>query len=262
MIIKTFLNSFKKEYTKYLVCLLLLPATTNRAIAQTCKTPFHIVILGSSTAYGDGASSPDKAWAGLYTAYLKKIDSGYIVDNLAAPGTTTYAAQPNTYVPPAGRPAPYKGHNISKAIALKADAIIINYPSNDAVNDYTLQEQKDNFKRITDLAHQHHILVWVATPQPRDYLTAQQVSSQKKLLSWIEAYYKGKSINFQAGLASAKDSILFKYSYGDGIHLNDAGHLVLYHRVVNEHIPDSLCSRKNNFEADKTVPIAFTSNKK
>ena len=106
MFIKPGFNSFKKEYTKYLFCLLLLLATVIQTIAQSCKSPFHIVILGSSTAYGNGASSPDKAWAALYTAYLKNIDSGYIVDNLAVPGTTTYAAQANTYVPPPGRPAP------------------------------------------------------------------------------------------------------------------------------------------------------------
>ena len=157
MFINYSFNSSRKGYSKYLFSLLLLLVTATQVIAQSCKTPFHIVILGSSTAYGNGASSPDKAWAALYTAYLKKIDSGYIVDNLAVPATTTYAAQPNTYIPPPGRPAPYKGHNRSKAIALKADAIIINFPSNDAVNDYTLQEQKDNFRRITDLAHQHHI---------------------------------------------------------------------------------------------------------
>src|SRR6476620_515097 len=100
--------------------------------AQTCTTPFHIVILGSSTAVGYGAT-PKKSWVRLFEDSLKKINPNYIVDNLAVAGTTTYAAQADDYVPPAGRPSPSKGHNITKAIKLGADAIIINFPSNDAV---------------------------------------------------------------------------------------------------------------------------------
>ena len=229
---------------KFSLVLILLTATTFNLKAQTCTKPFHIVVLGSSTAYGDGASI-GHSWVALYTSYLKKINKNYVVDNIAVPGTTTYSAQPDNYVPPKGRPAPLIGHNITTAIQLNADAIIINFPTNDVASDFTLTEQQNNFKRITTIAKNHNILVWVATTQPRDNFSAQQVSSQKKLFTWIQSFYKGHSIDFQNGLASDKDSILFKYNAGDGIHLNDAGHKVLYQRVVAKSIPDSLCNSVN-----------------
>lgn len=210
--------------------------------AQTCTNAFHIVILGSSTAYGYGASKISKSWAYKYAQYLKNINPDYIVDNLAVAGTTTYSAQPDNYVPPAGRPSPLQGHNITAAIKLNADAIIINFPTNDVVNNFTLSEQENNLKRISSQAAKNNILVWVATPQPRNKLTHTQVTRQHKLYDWIMSYYGVKAIDFHKGLASATDSILFKYDSGDGIHVNDDGHLLLYNRVVKESIPDSLCN--------------------
>jgi lysophospholipase L1-like esterase len=215
--------------------------------AQICTKPFHIVILGSSTALGYGAT-PKKSWARLFEDSLKNINPNYIVDNLAVAGTTTYAAQPDDYVPPAGRPLPSKGHNITKAIKLGADAVIVNYPSNDAVLNYTPDEQKDNYRRISDEAAKHNILVWVATPQPRNTLTRRQVNYQQKMFDWINKYYGGKAINFHDGIASEKDSILFKYNAGDGIHVNNKGHKILYERVIGRSIPDTLCKT--------SVPVA------
>ena len=249
-------NSSAKEFYKFSLLIFFL-ITGLQSFTQICSKPFHIVILGSSTAYGNGATPISKAWAYLYTDSLKRIDTNYIVDNLAIPGTTTYAAQPDNYIPPPGRPAPIQGNNISAAIRLHADAIIVNYPSNDAVNNYTLAEQQANFKRISNTAKKHGILIWITTPQPRNQLTAAQVSSQKKLYNWIMQYYKEKAIDFHTGLASDKDSILFKYNSGDGIHVNDAGHHILYNRVTRENIPDSLCKLNQVFQfaIKKTIDI-------
>lgn len=178
----------------------------------------------------------------MYGEYLKRINPGYVITNLAIPGTTTYAAQPDNYLSPANRPAPVQGHNITAAIKLKADAIIINFPSNDAADNFTLTEQENNFKRITSKAAKNNILVWVATPQPRNTLSQVQVKRQDSLYDWIMNYYGTKAVDFHNGLASAADSILFKYDSGDGIHVNNYGHKKLYDRVVKESIPDSLCN--------------------
>jgi len=219
--------------------LLLLYSKIN---SQTCTRPFHIVILGSSTAAGNGATDKTKSWVYLYTQYVQGIDSNYIVNDLAVAGTTTYDAQPNDYVPPLNRPHPLYGHNISAAIALHPDAIIICYASNDAANNYSIKEQENNFRRITERAVNHHILVWVATPQPRNNFNALQVKHQKVMYDWIMEHYGGNAIDFHTGLATEKDSIIEKYSAGDGIHVNNLGHKKIYNRVVKESIPDSLCA--------------------
>ena len=64
------------------------------------------------------------------------------------------------------------------------------------------------------------------------------------------SYYGTKAIDFHHGLASDKDSILYRYSAGDGIHVNDRGHAKLYNRVIKESIPDSLCA------IEPFVPVA------
>jgi lysophospholipase L1-like esterase len=222
----------------------------SKANTQTCSRPFHIVILGSSTAAGNGATDEKKCWVYLYSQYVQEIDSGYIVDDLAVAGTTTYDAQANDYTPPPNRPLPFRGHNISAAIALHPDAIIISYPSNDAANNYSIIEQENNFRRITERAVNHHILVWVATPQPRNYFNALQVKHQKVMYDWIMKHYGDKAIDFHTGLATEKDSIREEYSAGDGIHVNNLGHKKIYNRVVKEFIPDSLCA------VQPPVPIA------
>src|SRR3982750_3950277 len=93
------LNFFRNTCCKYFFCLFFSCTIMMQTNAQHCTTAFHIVVLGSSTAFGDGAS-PGKSWVALYTDYLKAINPNYIVDNLAVPGTTTYIMQADNYVPP------------------------------------------------------------------------------------------------------------------------------------------------------------------
>jgi hypothetical protein len=48
-----------------------------------------IVILGSSTAAGNGASTPSESWASQFTDYLDELSATNTVDNLAVGGYTT-----------------------------------------------------------------------------------------------------------------------------------------------------------------------------
>ena len=99
---------------------------------------------------------------------------GCTVENIAIGGATTYKMQPDWYTPPANRSGfPVdKTRNIDKAISLNPDGIIINYPSNDAANNFTLQEQKDNFLRVKAKADSAGIPIWVTTTQPRNFANA------------------------------------------------------------------------------------------
>src|SRR3954463_9651933 len=65
-----------------------------------------IVILGSSTAAGNGSSVGDSCWAGRLQAYYQKnktdgIDT--VITNLAYPGYVTYQVMPTDFVLPANR---------------------------------------------------------------------------------------------------------------------------------------------------------------
>ncbi|PSL44730.1 putative secreted protein (Por secretion system target) [Chitinophaga niastensis] len=213
--------------------------------AQICKAPYHIVVIGSSTAAGMGATL-NHGWVALYTLYLKGINIHYQVDNLAVGGYTTYNLCPTGFVPPPSRPLPDTNHNITRALSLHPDAIIINLPTNDVGRNYTLTEQQDNYKRMISAATAQGVKVWVTTTQPRNAYNAAQIAALKAMRDWTISYFGNKSIDFWTGLAASNDSIRQMYSYGDGTHLNDAGHQLLYTRVVNSNIPDTLCNRDSS----------------
>ena len=89
----------------------------------------RIVILGSSTAEGAGVKVPENSWACRYAQYLKSVDKGYEIINLAKGGYTTFA------IMPLGTPAYDTGthvlavdslRNIDKALSYSPDIIIIN----------------------------------------------------------------------------------------------------------------------------------------
>src|SRR5690349_18464412 len=77
-----------------------------------------IVVLGSSTAFGTGASSVDSSWVGrLQKAHRLNTSDNLdtIVTNLAVGGYNTYHIMPTGFVPPANRPAPDPLHNVTQA---------------------------------------------------------------------------------------------------------------------------------------------------
>lgn len=186
-------------------------------------------------------ATPNHSWVHLYTQYLKGINTAYQVDNLAVGGYTTYDLCPTGFIPPASRPSPDVNHNITKALSLNPDAIIINLPTNDVGRNYTLTEQQDNYKRMVSAATAQGVEVWITTTQPRNDYNASQVAALKNMRDWTLSYYPNRSIDFWTGTTEPNDSIKHLYSYGDGIHLNDAGHQLLYTRVVAANIPNALC---------------------
>ncbi|ACU61847.1 SGNH/GDSL hydrolase family protein [Chitinophaga pinensis] len=234
--------------------LLFLAIDSTYSHAQSCTTPYRIVVLGSSTAAGTGAT-PNHGWVALYTQYLKSINTNYQVFNLAVGNYTTYDINPTGYVPPAARPAPDTAHNITKALSLQPHAIIINLPTNDVGRGYTLAEQQANYQRVLSAANARGVKVWVATTQPRNDYSAQMVANLKAMRDWTFNYFGERSIDFWTGMNEPNDSIKRAYSYGDGIHLNDAGHYVLYTRVVARGIPDVLC---NGNPPQPQIPVVLT----
>jgi len=237
--------------------LLLLFLTIYSAFtyAQSCTTPYRIVVLGSSTAAGTGAT-PNHGWVSLYTQYLKSINPAYQVYNLAVGNYTTYDINPTGYVPPASRPAPDTAHNITKALSLQPHAIIINLPTNDVGRGYTLAEQQANYQRVITAATAQGVKVWVATTQPRNDYSAQMVANLKAMRDWTFSNFGDKSIDFWTGMTQPNDSIKRAYSYGDGIHLNDSGHYVLYTRVIARNIPQALC---NDNPPQPQAPVVLNS---
>jgi len=194
-----------------------------------------VVVIGSSTAAGTGPSVRDSAWVNRYRAYAQQISPNNQVINLAIGGTTTYHIMPDWFVPAAGKPATNPNNNISEAIRLGADAIIVNMPSNDAAFGFTPAEQMTNFRLLEAVADSAGIPIWICTTQPRNFSNTQkniQLAVRDSILNVFGPF----AINFWSGTASNNNDILPQYDSGDGVHMNNAGHRLLVNRVIAEDI--------------------------
>lgn len=217
-----------KKYFLLFVFFLLIGSGTN--IYATDAGVIKIVVLGSSTAAGSGPTNVANAWVNQFRRYVQSVNASSDVINLAAGYYTTYHIMPSTYTPPAGRPAPDPERNITKALSYYPDAIVINLPTNDATNSYTVAEQLSNYTEVLTKAALQKVPVYVSTTQPRNLsvelrqnLIAMRDSTTKKLGKY--------AIDFWTGIAAADGTINPLYDMGDGVHLNDAAHTILANRV-------------------------------
>ncbi|MDG1476735.1 MAG: SGNH/GDSL hydrolase family protein, partial [Vicingaceae bacterium] len=200
----------------------------------------HIVVIGSSTAAGTGPSTPDSAWVNRYREYLQEINPLNQVTNLAIGGTTTYHIMPSSFIAPAGKPTTNPNNNITRAINLNADAIIVNMPSNDAANGFGINEQMANFIIINDTANAANIPIWTCTTQPRTSLSLAGDLIQLGVRDSIINHFGNFALDFWNGCADINNDIATLYDSGDGVHMNNAGHRILTNRVINAEIPNTI----------------------
>ena len=213
-----------------------------------------IVVLGSSTAAGAGPTNSANAWVNQYRQYVKAVNASSEVINLAVGGYTTYHVMPSDYAAPANRPSPNTDHNITKALSHHPDVVIINLPTNDAANNYTVVEQLANYKLILEKATAQNVPVWITTTQPRNISLEQRQNLIAMRDSTIKKYGT-KAIDFWTDIATAEGTINSMYDMGDGTHLNDAAHTILKDRVVNT---DILTYSRSDNEKD-TINVDFGS---
>jgi lysophospholipase L1-like esterase len=196
-----------------------------------------VVVLGSSTAAGRGASTPEKSWVGLFRASVESEFPGYAVENRAAGGSTTYEVQADDFVPPPDRPPPLPGRNITTALALLPRAIVLNFPSNDQASHYTPEEQMANYERVATLAANAGVGLWVSTTQPRSFRDDARRTGLMVVRDAVQTRFGRRALDFWTGLAEPDGSLKAAFDYGDGIHVNEAGHALLATRAVAARIP-------------------------
>ncbi|HEU4472498.1 MAG TPA: SGNH/GDSL hydrolase family protein [Flavisolibacter sp.] len=196
-----------------------------------------IVVLGSSTAAGSGASPADSSWVNrLKSSFNRNTNDGVdtTIVNLAIGGYTSYHIMPTDFPVPPGRPAPNVTQNITKAISLLPNVIIINMPSNDIGNGYTMKEQMDNLRLLFQQAMSHGIRCFIGTTQPRNFADAAQRQMQRELVDSITNNFASYAINFWDDLVSndGQNRIRDDVNWGDGVHINNAGHRHLFERTA------------------------------
>ena len=216
----------------FLFCLLSIMQPA-KAIAQ--GTTLRVVVLGSSTAAGANASPLSLSWVNRYTAYLATTVPGSEVINLGVGGYTTFSVMPTGNVPPSpwntSEYSPATNNNITAALALNPSLIIINLPTNDCDLHVPIELQMANYTAIVAAAAAQQVPVWISTPQPR---TNGDVAARALLAAMVQSTFEAfpdRTVDFWTGVADADGRILPIYD-SDQVHLNNAGHAVLYDRAV------------------------------
>jgi lysophospholipase L1-like esterase len=204
-------------------------ALTAMVLSFTVQAQKKIVLMGSSTAQGVGASIPSLSMFGRLQAYYN-THTWY---NLGLSGMNTYEALAAS-VP--GKPAIRPASNITAALGYDPDIIIVSYPSNDVNNGYTNEETIANLTLLYNIATTNGVTIFFLGTQPRDFVDEArrtQLSTQNDL---ILQTFIGKSINVYPLVVRTGGYIATDVAVGDGIHLDDEGHRRLFQEVVNFNI--------------------------
>jgi acyl-CoA thioesterase-1 len=210
--------------------LIKLPGTD-----QTPKATPTIVILGSSTAQGIGANPIDSAWAYRIQETVNKngIKANFI--NLALGGYTTYQVMPTGFCV-VNRPVPDTARNITKALSCNPALVMISLPTNDIEAGYSYNEILSNYAELTHLLDSAKVKYIIFSTQPRDFTSVNQRMELDTLNNKIIGVYSNHVNNFLDQLSIATYVINPLYSAGDGIHLNNAGHLIIANATLQHAI--------------------------
>lgn len=198
-----------------------------------CSAQKKVVILGSSTAAGSGASSYANSWVGKYATYITGF--GHTLTNLAVGGYNTYNILP-TGTPHQGRPGQDPLRNITAAVAdHDADVVIVNMPSNDVANSYDVSETLLNYRRIKAYCDSAGVPVYFTTTQPRNFTDVGKLGQLMQIRDSTFVQYGDFATDFWNGIANADGTIIPAYN-ADGIHVNDAAHEIFFQRVKAKQI--------------------------
>lgn len=197
------------------------------------KEKVRFVIIGSSTAEGAKASSIDSSWVGRLNSHLKDLNENNELHNLAKSGYTTYHLISEN-IKRAKRPKSDTLRNVDYALSFNPTHIIINLPSNDAAYNYTVDEQLINFESMIQTCRKKNVKVFLCSAQPRNFKEPEKISNQLKLNLFLENKYSDIYIDFWTNIAHLDGTILKELNSGDGIHLNDKGHKILFDQVISK----------------------------
>ncbi|MEP6673558.1 MAG: SGNH/GDSL hydrolase family protein [Ferruginibacter sp.] len=200
-----------------------------------------LVVMGSSTAAGTGASTYANSWVGRLNAYYHQNTSDNldtIVTNIAIGGYNSYNELQSGLAPVPSRPyPPDSARNVDKALSFSPDVIIINLPTNDIASTYTKTEYMYNLRQMYSKIIAANVRCYITTTQPRNLPVAQR-QYLKDLVDSIKTVFGIYSIDFWTDIVTGGDTNQIRYavSAGDSIHVNDLGHNYLFIRVRDKQV--------------------------
>ncbi|HEY0678051.1 MAG TPA: SGNH/GDSL hydrolase family protein [Chitinophagaceae bacterium] len=196
-------------------------------------------VIGSSTSACTGPSSFATCYLGRLDAYYDGIGQPIDIFQLAVGGYTVYKGMPSSFTGPWPNLQPDINNNITKALSFNPNVVLVNYPSN-GYDTLRVDSIMRCYRTIRDSANALGKPCFITTTQPRhafpfNNLTVRQ--KLKELRDSIMLQFGYFAIDFWTGIADPTTyEILPAYNSGDNIHLNDAGHDILFTRVRDKNI--------------------------
>lgn len=190
-----------------------------------------IVILGSATAEGVGASDKSKSWVELLKAKLKADNKNVTVVNLAQKKFTTYHIMP-TKNKVADRPLPRTEQNVTKALSKKPFLVIVHLTTGDVHNGYTDKEILANYETLRQMFISANVNYLFTGTQPRNF-SQDNRNRLSKLNGKLKAMDPDHFVDVLKKLSQKDYKIKKVYAYNDGRNLTDPGHAVINGYVVN-----------------------------
>jgi lysophospholipase L1-like esterase len=189
---------------------------------------FSLAIIGSSTAAGEGASRPERAWVAQLAKALA-AETSFRVSNLAVEGYTTSDLLPGSE----------SSGNIDDAIDGQPNLILVALAgSNDIAAGTSSSEFLSRLSRLRDRAEAAAIPTFFVSTAPKDLSDVERqrladwasAMAQRFEQCWVPAAatYSPCFADVFDGLADPELELAGKFDSGDGIHLNDAGHAVVF----------------------------------
>ncbi|WP_114941218.1 GDSL-type esterase/lipase family protein [Mucilaginibacter endophyticus] len=206
-------------------------SVSNKQFASSPR-PVTIVIIGASTAAGMGATPIDSSWVNRLRLRTANNPRPINYINLAKGGLTSYQGVPTGFKK-TGRPGPDTARNITKALSYRPDLVMITYPSNDIAEGFAGSEVLSNFAVMVHLLDSAKINYMVFGTQPRDFTDSARRQKLRDVSTQIKAIYGVKSDDYFSFLSTSSLTIQKSLAYGDGIHVNNNGHLIILNTVLN-----------------------------
>lgn len=191
--------------------------------------PGRWVVMGSSSAYGAGASA-GQGWAAQLQSNWQA--SAVEMRNLAKPGSVTYQGLAVSAVAVPGRPLPDAAHNIDAALALKPSLLLVSYPTNDTALGYSVDETVRNVLAIRAKAQSQDVPVMVLSTQPRA-MSAELLQRLDAVNTLLLKEVQDCFVPVHAALAGVNGLLAPAYDSGDGVHPNNAGHALIFQHIHN-----------------------------
>lgn len=197
-----------------------------------------LAVIGSSTSACTGPSTFANCYIAKLDAYYDGMGQPTDIFQLAVGGYNQYKGMPSSFVGPTPSWQPDPNNNITKALSLNPDVVLVNYPSND-YDVIHIDSIMRCLREIRDSANAMGKTCYITTTQPRNAAPFNTLANRTKLRvirDSIMAAFGYFAIDFWTGIADPATYEIMSTYNADNIHLNNAGHQILFERVQAKNI--------------------------